>query len=121
MIAIIIVSILMLSIATLFFVWSYQFKRGKWLMLIAGYNLLTEAERNKLDPMKIGKDSAKVCFWGGIYVLFEFAIIIFALTTFYSSTWLFIGLIILPTLIFIIYCFQHVAKTNQYFKEKLGK
>ncbi|MGX7014191.1 DUF3784 domain-containing protein [Vagococcus silagei] len=115
------ISLLIIPIILIFFIVSYQLRQGKWLMLIAGYNMITSEERAKLDSQKIAKESSTMMFWAAIYCVFIYLFMLFPIKFLVNYQWLLFTIFIVPTAILIYYTVQHVKKTNRYFNEKLKK
>lgn len=96
--AILIIFILLLIIGV-------QFLRGKWLFLIAGYNILTSEEKNKINGKFIGK------IIGGLIIVSAFLV---ATTAIYPKFSLIsLGLEIISIIITIIYTNQNKDRNHE--------
>lgn len=115
MIVNIVILILMLSIAITFFVIGYQLKRGRWLMLMAGYNDLPIEKREKIDGKALGKDTGKTLTIGGVFVTIETIIVFIILSNVIQNKLLSVTLIIMPIILFIVYVVKKSLKGAKYY------
>lgn len=108
--------VVFIPIIIICFICSYQFRQGKWLMLIAGYNEFSKEKREQMDSQKIGRDASKITMLtGGFLILF--LVIFFVVNTYEFSlkTEDELLLILLPTAIFIWYVMKQVSKYLKYY------
>ncbi|MBP1045864.1 DUF3784 domain-containing protein [Enterococcus sp. BWM-S5] len=88
-------SVLQLGIALMSLVFGVQLLRGKWLMLIAGYNTMSEEKRQRVNGKALGKAL-------GVFLLY--VAVLCVLPVWFSVINDFFGwLIILPTLFLLVY------------------
>ncbi|MCB5955988.1 DUF3784 domain-containing protein [Enterococcus sp. CWB-B31] len=86
---------LQFSISLIFIVIGMQLIRGKWLMLIAGYNTMSSEKRKRINGQALGKAL-------GIFLLY-FAVVILATTSLPALADLFGWLILVPIGFLLIY------------------
>lgn len=84
-----------------------QLIRGKWLMLIAGYNTMVKEERKKVNGPNLGK------LIGSYLIFLDFLLIFLSIGLFSPS--FFVSLIILSSILIVI-----IGNTSKYFKQKLN-
>ena len=95
----------------------YQFSKGRWLMLIAGYNDLPEEIREKQDKVLLSKESSKTTYAAGIYLLIQgvlLELLLFDVVQGILASLLLVGV---PILSFIFYM---ISRARQY-KEQIKK
>ncbi|GCF92848.1 hypothetical protein NRIC_07390 [Enterococcus florum] len=80
-----------------------QLLRGKWLMLIAGYNTMTKEERQKVN----GRNAGKLV---GNYLIFLSLIILLSMTDFVSSRVLLTSILMATFLVLLL------TNTSKHFK-----
>lgn len=113
-----VVVLLVLGIIILCFVAGFKFRKGKWLMLIDGYNELNKETRDKMDTEKIGKETGNISIATGILIiLFIFVVWGSSYIPFFQQTENMLFLILLPTAIFIYWILKHVQKSSDYYKK----
>lgn len=62
-----------LILSVVLIVLAVQYRRGKWLASIAGYNMLSKSERRTIDIRPYATLISSVCVWTGL-LLFVIAI-----------------------------------------------
>jgi hypothetical protein len=113
MIANIVILLIMISTIGICFVSSYQLKRGKWLMLIAGYNDLPKEEREKIDAKGLGRDVSKVLNLAAVFLIIETIAIIFPLNHWVKNKVFGVCMIVIPLLIFTLYTISMLIKNTK--------
>lgn len=114
----IIITLLLIGIASLCFLFSYQVKRGKWLSLVASYNDLTPIQKAKVNTDKVCRDASRAAFWGGIYMVVLSISLIILLNDYLSDLpALRLGMISVPTIVFIAYISYLVFQNNKLYKK----
>lgn len=84
-----------LGVAAMTTIFGIQLLRGKWLMLIAGYNTMSEEKRQKVNGKALGKAL-------GVFLLYVSVLCV--LPIWFSVIADFFGvLILLPTAVLLIY------------------
>lgn len=81
--------------------------RGKWFLLIAGYNTMGKEERKKVNGSNLGK------LVGSYLILVDFFLILLSIGLFSPS--FFVSLIILSSILMVI-----IGNTSKYFKHDLN-
>ncbi|MHC5226796.1 DUF3784 domain-containing protein [Enterococcus sp. LJL99] len=112
-----IILILMLSIALMSFIISYQLKSGKWLMWIAGYNDLPKEKREKIDEKALGKHASKTMVATGVFMIIETLIVFILLTNRVGSQVASVSIVIVPILFFISYVVNQTIRGTKYYKK----
>lgn len=102
-------------LSILFFVCSFQFAHQKWGTLIAGYNKLTEKQKQLVDFKTISKIASRCAFAGGIYMI-VIAIFLYLILNAATKSSLAIVLFAVPSLLFFIYLISAVLKSEKYYK-----
>ena len=80
-----------------------QLIRGKWLMLMAGYNTMGKEERKKVNGPNLGK------LVGSYLIFLDFLLILLSIEV--VSVGFFVSLIILSSILVVI-----IGNTSKYFK-----
>lgn len=83
-----------------------QLIRGKWFMLMAGYNTMGKEERKKVNGRNLGK------LVGSYLILVDFFLILLSIGLFSPS--FFMSLILLSSILVVI-----IGNASKYFKQKL--
>ena len=109
--------ILMLSITLLCFICSYQLKRGKWLMWIAGYNDLPKVKRDKIDGKALGKDVSKTMSVTGVIMIVETITILSLVNNRVENKFISASLVIVPLVFLIGYVVKKSIQGINYYKE----
>lgn len=110
-----IILLLMVSITIMIFVSSYQFKRGNWLMWIAGYNDLPKEKREKIDGKYFGKKASETMTVSGVFMIIETVAIFLLLTNRVENKLISASIIIVPLVIFMIYVINKSIKGAKYY------
>ena len=100
------------------FVLGYQLSKGKWLMLVAGYNDLSEKVRAQLDDKKVGKDASKVCYLTGFFLIVE-ALLVYLISniTYLQQTDRSLLVILFPVVIYMYVVFKQVKQSSSYYNQ----
>lgn len=100
------------------FILGYQLSKGKWLMLIAGYNDLPEKVRAQLDDKKVGKDASKVCYLTGFFLIVE-ALLVYLISniTYLQQTDRSLLVILFPLAIYMYVVFKQVKQSSAYYNQ----
>ncbi|MFW8052096.1 DUF3784 domain-containing protein [Vagococcus fluvialis] len=100
------------------FILGYQLSKGKWLMLIAGYNDLSEKVRAQLDDKKVGKDASKVCYLTGFFLIVE-ALLVYLISniTYLQQTDRSLLVILFPLVIYMYVVFKQVKQSSAYYNQ----
>ena len=100
------------------FILGYQFSKGKWLMLIAGYNDLSEKVRAQLDDKKVGKDASKVCCLTGFFLIVE-ALLVYLISniTYLQQIDRSLLVILFPVVIYMYVVFKQVKQSSSYYNQ----
>lgn len=72
-------------VITLLFILGIQFIRGKWIKLIAGYIMLDEDEKARINATRLGKAVGQACIFEAILLLLYYFLIL-PTWILYSST-----------------------------------
>lgn len=102
-------------LSILFFVCSFQFAHQKWGTLIAGYNDLTEKQKQLVDFKAISKIASRCAFAGGVYMI-VIAIFLYLILNPAIKRSLSIVLFAAPSSLFFIYLISAVLKSEKYYK-----
>lgn len=86
-----------------------QLLRGKWLMLISGYNTLTPAERAQYDGRALGRI---VGIYTIVIALLVAVTVVFGITGNQVGVYLLVGLMLVLTIVFMILS-QKFSKTRK--------
>lgn len=105
----------LLLIAVCFFICSFQFAHQKWHALIAGYNDLSEKQKQQVDFEAICKSTSRCAFAGGIYSLciLGFLYLLSSNEKNPSTALLFFAV---SSALFLIYILRAVVKSSTFYK-----
>ncbi|QIL46850.1 DUF3784 domain-containing protein [Vagococcus coleopterorum] len=112
-----IITIILGIIAIFCFVLTYQFKRGEWTYLIAGYNDLRPHQKEKVDINAICKSASHAAFWSGIYIIVLIVALQILLNDYFPEFPVarILGIII-PTIVYGAYIIYAAIDNNKYYK-----
>ncbi|KAF1299625.1 hypothetical protein BAU15_03005 [Enterococcus sp. JM4C] len=94
---------LALPLAAILILMGVQLLRGKWLMLMAGYNTMTKEERAKVNGKNLGKLIGSLLLWVALMLILRVSIVPYDLPLVIGTL-----LPLAPVLI--------LANTSKYFK-----
>lgn len=115
----ILLSLVFLLCAISCFACMIQFKKEKWLFLIAGYNDLTKEQQATLDQTFIAHFSSRLCLVSGLYVLLEWITILFVINREQTHFLFLIAFIVFPTFFFFWYVIKRAIFFQSYYNSLL--
>lgn len=110
--------LLYFSVIVICFVCGFQFRKRKWLILIAGYNEFDKQTRDKMDKQRIGRESGTISLLTGVFLTMVGLIIwLSSYIPFFTKTENALALILIPTAFFIYYVLKKVKVAEDYYKK----
>lgn len=116
MLVIIFACLIMFILAGLCFLISYQFKQGKWLHLMAGYNDLTSKQKTLVNTKYLSTLASRSTFVGGVYIT-----IIGVSLLLIDKIPFVLPFILIITTLFLVYIIREALIGNKYISEALVK
>lgn len=113
----VIMFIVLFSLAISCFILSFKFRKGQWLLLVAGYNDLPKNKREKIDKKQIGNLASKSIFVTGIYLVYEAVVVQLLLFSFFENKGVALLLLGVPTILFIFFIVRQTKLSGAIYKE----